>query len=138
MQWPRFAWETLSVDLKSPDSARGEAPKQPIIAPKEISSYIAFHGASKHQTLIRSIIFNHFIKLTKTVIMKTIKYIVYREGEYFVSQSLNVEVSSFGKTIEEAIHNLKEALDLYFDDEPERKEYHIINEALMGDLYIST
>jgi predicted RNase H-like HicB family nuclease len=69
--------------------------------------------------------------------MKTIKYIVYREGEYFVSQSLNVEVSSFGKTIEEAIHNLKEALDLYFDDEPERKEYHIINEALMGDLYIS-
>ena len=52
-----------------------------------------------------------FDKCTK---MKTIKYVVYRVGEYFVSQSLNVEVSSFGETIDEATRNLKEALDLYF------------------------
>lgn len=30
--------------------------------------------------------------------MKNIKYIVYKEGKYFVSQCLNVDVSSFGET----------------------------------------
>jgi len=69
--------------------------------------------------------------------MKTIKYIVYREGKYFVSQSLNVEVSSFGSTIDEATKNLKEALDLFFEDEPERNEYHQIQETLLGELYIN-
>ena len=50
--------------------------------------------------------------------MKTIKYIVYKEGRYYVSQSLNVDVASFGSTVEEATKNLKEALDLYFEDAP--------------------
>jgi len=48
--------------------------------------------------------------------MKTIKYIVYKEEKYSISQCLNVDVSSFGKTVEEATSNLKEALDLYFED----------------------
>lgn len=69
--------------------------------------------------------------------MKTIKYIIFKDGEYFVSQSLNVEVSSFGKTIDEATNNLKEALDLYFEDEPGRQEYHQIDETLLGELYIN-
>jgi predicted RNase H-like HicB family nuclease len=30
---------------------------------------------------------------------------------------LNVEVSSFGETIDEAVSNLKEAVELYFEDE---------------------
>ena len=48
--------------------------------------------------------------------MKSIKYIVFKEGKYYVSRCLNVEVSSFGKSIDEAKTNLKEALDLYFED----------------------
>lgn len=40
--------------------------------------------------------------------MKNIKYVVYREGQYYVSQCLNVDVSSFGETIEEAITSLKD------------------------------
>lgn len=48
--------------------------------------------------------------------MKALKYIVYKEGSYFVSQCLNVDVSSFGDTIEQAIENLNEALTLYFED----------------------
>jgi predicted RNase H-like HicB family nuclease len=69
--------------------------------------------------------------------MKSIKYIVYKDGKYYVSQSLNVEVSSFGLTIDEATNNLKEALDLYFEDEPERKGYSIIDETLMGEFLIN-
>lgn len=66
--------------------------------------------------------------------MKTIKYIVFKEGKYYVSQSLNVDVSSFGNTIDEATKNLREALDLYFEDEPARKNYQAINETLLGEL----
>lgn len=68
--------------------------------------------------------------------MKSIKYIIYREGKYYVSQSLNVDVSSFGETVEEAKNNLKEALDLYFEDEPARKNYVQIQETLIGELRI--
>lgn len=42
--------------------------------------------------------------------------IVWQEGDYFVAQCLNVEVSSFGDTREEALLNLQEALELYFED----------------------
>ena len=49
--------------------------------------------------------------------MKEISYIVYQEGKYYVAQCLNVEVSSFGEIIDEAISNLKEAVELYLEDE---------------------
>lgn len=44
--------------------------------------------------------------------------IVWKEGKYFVAQCLNVDVSSFGKTYEEALKNLKEAVELYLEDAP--------------------
>jgi predicted RNase H-like HicB family nuclease len=69
--------------------------------------------------------------------MKTIKYIIFKEGSYYVSQSLNVDVSSFDDTIESAKKNLKEALDLYFEDDPARKNYRKINETLLGELSIN-
>ena len=42
--------------------------------------------------------------------------IVWKEGKYYVSQCLNVDISSFGKTKKEALKNLSEALDLYFEE----------------------
>lgn len=42
--------------------------------------------------------------------------IVWKEGKYYVSQCLNVDISSFGKTKKEALDNLNEALKLYFED----------------------
>ena len=51
--------------------------------------------------------------------MKQMAYVVYREDEFFVSQCLNVDVSSFGTTHEEAVANLKEAVELYFEGEPD-------------------
>ncbi len=44
--------------------------------------------------------------------------VVYREGEHHVAQCLNVDVSSFGETEAEALANLQEALELYFEDAP--------------------
>jgi len=47
---------------------------------------------------------------------KTLKYVIQKEGKYYVSQCLNVDVSSFGETAQESIANLNEALELYFED----------------------
>ena len=65
--------------------------------------------------------------------MKNIIYIIYKEGKYYVSQCLNVDVSSFGNTVEEAYANLKEALQLYFEDDEEHWNYLPISEALIGE-----
>jgi predicted RNase H-like HicB family nuclease len=47
--------------------------------------------------------------------------VVYKEGKYFVSQCLDVDVSSFGKTKKEALKHLGEALSLYYEDRPKAK-----------------
>ena len=52
--------------------------------------------------------------------------VVWREGNYFVAQCLNVEVSSFGDSKEEALKNLEEALALYFEDN-DQPEIHEVN-----------
>ena len=43
--------------------------------------------------------------------------VVWKEDKYYVAQCLNVDVSSFGKTKKEALDNLNEALELYFEDQ---------------------
>jgi predicted RNase H-like HicB family nuclease len=45
-----------------------------------------------------------------------LKNVVWKEGKFYVVKCLNVEVSSFGKTRKEALNNLDEALELYFED----------------------
>jgi predicted RNase H-like HicB family nuclease len=45
--------------------------------------------------------------------------VIYREGEHVVAQCLNVDVSSFGASEDEALTNLHEALELYFEDASE-------------------
>lgn len=65
--------------------------------------------------------------------MKNIKYVVYRDGKYFVSQCLNVDVSSFGETIDEAVFNLKDAVELYLKDYSAIDAYLDVGDALIGE-----
>lgn len=44
--------------------------------------------------------------------------VIYREGEHYVAQCLNLDISSFGNTEADALANLQEALELYFEDAP--------------------
>ena len=46
-----------------------------------------------------------------------INNVVWKEGDYCVAQCLNVNVSSFGETKEEALINLREAIELYLQDD---------------------
>jgi len=64
--------------------------------------------------------------------MRTIdlKSVVWKEGAHYVSQCLDVEVSSFGKTKKEALKMLREALELYFEDMPVPKKSEIKRPAL--------
>ena len=52
--------------------------------------------------------------------MRTIEVVLYSDGKAWVAQALNVEVSSFGGTREEARAAITEALELYFEDAPEK------------------
>ena len=71
--------------------------------------------------------------------MVNFKYVVYQEGKYYVSQCLNVDVSSFGKTIDEAVKNLTDAVELYLrDDLPENlRLFHEVGNALIGEAAVN-
>jgi predicted RNase H-like HicB family nuclease len=44
--------------------------------------------------------------------------VVTQEGEWFVARALEVDIASQGHGADEALANLREALELYFEDEP--------------------
>lgn len=46
----------------------------------------------------------------------TLQNVVWKEGAHFVAQCLNIDISSFGDTREDALSNLDEAINLYFED----------------------
>lgn len=69
--------------------------------------------------------------------MKTIKYILYKEGKYYVVQCINIELSTFGETIDEAMSNLDEALALYFEDEKKVPEPVSIENVMLGEKTIN-
>jgi predicted RNase H-like HicB family nuclease len=56
-----------------------------------------------------------------------LKSVVWKEGKFYVSQCLEVDVSSFGKTKKEALAMLQEALELYFEDIPVPKKVEVKN-----------
>ncbi len=43
--------------------------------------------------------------------------LVWKEGKWYVARAVEVEVASQGETARAALKNLKEALELYFEDE---------------------
>ena len=52
--------------------------------------------------------------------------LVWREGDVFVSQCLNVEVSSYGDTVEDALDSLKEAVELHLSGASEEEVFKMI------------
>jgi predicted RNase H-like HicB family nuclease len=43
--------------------------------------------------------------------------IVHKEDDWYVSWYPDIDIASQGKTVEEAVANLKEAMELYLEDE---------------------
>ena len=44
--------------------------------------------------------------------------IVQKDDAWYVAKCIDNSVASQGKSVEEALNNLKEALELYYEDEP--------------------
>jgi len=56
-----------------------------------------------------------------------INVIVQKEENWYVANCIENNVASQGKTIEEALSNLKEAIQLYYEDEkPEIEEKQVL------------
>ena len=53
------------------------------------------------------------------IAMRTIEVVFYRDEKAWVAQALNVDISSFGDSRQEAQAAIKEALELYFEDAPQ-------------------
>jgi len=61
---------------------------------------------------------------------RTIEVVIYREGDQWVAQALNVDVSSFGETAEAARAAIREALELYFEDAPDAEVREVAEERI--------
>ncbi len=48
--------------------------------------------------------------------MQKFHSVVWQEDKWYVAKALEIELASQGKTEKEAVANLKEALELYFED----------------------
>lgn len=48
---------------------------------------------------------------------KTFTVAITHEGEWYIARCLEVEVTSQGESLDDALVNLREALELYFEDE---------------------
>ncbi|WP_456416325.1 type II toxin-antitoxin system HicB family antitoxin [Methanocaldococcus sp.] len=49
--------------------------------------------------------------------MKTINFRVFYDGKYWVAEGIDVSIFTQGKTLDELMKNIKEAVELHFEDE---------------------
>ncbi len=69
--------------------------------------------------------------------MKTIHYTLHREDSDYVAQCLDFDVSSFGATKEEALRMLKEAVELYLEDDRASGWVPRISEITVGEFALA-
>jgi predicted RNase H-like HicB family nuclease len=69
--------------------------------------------------------------------MRQIHYTLYREDSDYVAQCLDFDVSSFGSTKDEALSMLREAIELYLEDESGNGTIPQITDVTVGELAIA-
>ncbi len=66
-----------------------------------------------------------------------VRVIVWREEDMYVAREVATGVTSQGKTVDEAIKNLREALELYLEETPEALEkLEQLNQGIVGVLEV--
>ena len=58
------------------------------------------------------------------MMMKLFTAIIQKEEDMYVAKCPEIGTASQGKTVEEAIHNLKEATELYLEEFPLKESSH--------------
>jgi predicted RNase H-like HicB family nuclease len=67
---------------------------------------------------------------------RTFTTILHREDDLFVAECAEVGTVSQGRTIEEALENLKEATELYLEEFPLPETYPPLNVWISGRPYL--
>jgi len=65
-----------------------------------------------------------------------LKSVVWKEGDYYISQCLDVDISSFGKSKKEALAMLQDALELYFEDMPLPKKIERVKNPAIASVQL--
>ncbi|MBI4059003.1 type II toxin-antitoxin system HicB family antitoxin [Candidatus Microgenomates bacterium] len=69
--------------------------------------------------------------------MQKVHAVVWQEDSWWVAKALEVEVASQGKSEKSALANLKEALELYFEDQT-KVELTPVHSPKLQDMAIQT
>ena len=62
--------------------------------------------------------------------------IIQKEEDWYVAKCIDNSVASQGKTVEEALKNLKEAIELYYQDEEPIKPKEVLITTLEVTIWI--
>lgn len=63
--------------------------------------------------------------------------VITREGKWHVARAIELGVVSQGKTVSEALKNLKEAAELYLEDNPKAKQFSSKHAPLITTLELN-
>lgn len=55
--------------------------------------------------------------MTQSLLQKTIKAVVYRSEDFYVAECVGISVVTQGRTLDETLRNLQEAVGLYLEGE---------------------
>ncbi|WP_438804565.1 type II toxin-antitoxin system HicB family antitoxin [Nocardia alni] len=69
--------------------------------------------------------------------MRALTAAVHQEEDWYVAQCLEVDVASQGRTVDEAMANLTEAVELYLDEIDDPTE-HITSTPLVTSFQVSS
>lgn len=64
------------------------------------------------------------------MIHKRFPVLIWKEGDQYVVRCIEPELASCGDTIPEALANIQEALELYFENRPEMENIAVVNPQL--------
>jgi predicted RNase H-like HicB family nuclease len=64
-----------------------------------------------------------------------VKFEVYNDGEYWCARGIGVDIFTHGKTLDELMDNIKEAVEVHFEEMLEKgEEVRILSISEMGVL----
>lgn len=68
-----------------------------------------------HSKIVEAALFTHYKELIVMRATQTLTAVIHQEESWYVAECPEVGTASQGKTLEEAVANLKEATELYID-----------------------
>jgi predicted RNase H-like HicB family nuclease len=65
---------------------------------------------------------------------KIIKADIYHDGDFFCGRCLDFDVFTQGKTLDDLVNNLKEAIHLHFEDDPDSLAEYAPNPSIFSTI----